>query len=88
MPADIAKDYILKTEKHNRAYYSGFLGMLNINGQTDVYVNLRCMKLLGEGNLLYAGAGITAGSDPEKEWHETEMKMASMGRALNDFKNK
>ncbi len=88
MPADIAKDYILKTEKHNRAYYSGFLGMLNINRQTDVYVNLRCMKLLGEGNLLYAGAGITAGSDPEKEWHETEMKMAGMGRALNDFKNK
>jgi isochorismate synthase len=80
MPADIANDFILKTEKHNRAYYSGFLGMLNINGQTDVYVNLRCMKLLGEGNLLFAGAGITAGSVPEREWHETEMKMAGMGR--------
>jgi isochorismate synthase len=80
MPADIANDFILKTEKHNRAYYSGFLGMLNINGQTDVYVNLRCMKLLDEGNLLYAGAGITAGSEPEREWMETEMKMAGMGR--------
>ncbi|NCA86399.1 MAG: hypothetical protein EOM83_12635 [Clostridia bacterium] len=84
MPADVAKDFILKTEKHNREYYTGFLGMLNIKEQTDVYVNLRCMRLFPHGKLLYAGAGITAGSDPEREWNEMEMKMQIMASAFDN----
>lgn len=84
MPADVAKDFILKTEKHNREYYTGFLGMLNIKEQTDVYVNLRCMRLFPHGKLLFAGAGITAGSDPEREWNETEMKMQIMASAFEN----
>ncbi|MCK9269810.1 MAG: isochorismate synthase, partial [Bacteroidales bacterium] len=87
MPADIANDFILKTEKHDRAYYSGFLGMLNIKEQTNVYVNLRCMRLFPNGKLLFAGAGITAGSDPEREWNETEMKMQIMASAFDNTQN-
>lgn len=84
MPADVAKYFILKTEKHNREYYTGFLGMLNIKEQTDVYVNLRCMRLFPNGKLLFAGAGITTGSDPEREWNETEMKLQIMASAFDN----
>lgn len=87
MPAEVAMDFILKTEKHNREYYTGFLGMLNIKEQTNVYVNLRCMRLFPNGKLLFAGAGITAGSDPEREWNETEMKMQIMASAFDNTQN-
>jgi isochorismate synthase len=84
LPADVAMDFILKTENHHREYYTGFLGMLNIKEQTNVYVNLRCMRLFPNGKLLFAGAGITAGSDPEREWNETEMKMQTMASAFDN----
>ena len=32
--------------------------------------------------LIYAGAGIVSGSDPEREWAETEAKLAPMLHAL------
>jgi isochorismate synthase len=32
--------------------------------------------------LLYAGAGITADSDPQKEWAETELKCHTLLDAL------
>jgi isochorismate synthase len=84
MPGEVAMDFILKTEKHHREYYTGFLGMLNIKEQTNVYVNLRCMRLFPNGKLLFAGAGITAGSDPEREWNETEMKLQIMASAFDN----
>jgi isochorismate synthase len=31
---------------------------------------------------LYAGAGVTADSDPQKEYEETEMKMATLLKVI------
>jgi len=78
LPKDKALDLILKTEKHNREFYSGFLGTLNLNGQTDLFVNLRCMKILPDKLALYVGGGLTKDSDPEKEWEETELKAGTL----------
>jgi isochorismate synthase len=36
------------------------------------------MHLLKEQAVLYAGAGVTADSDPEREWHETEIKLNTL----------
>jgi isochorismate synthase len=33
--------------------------------------------------ILFAGAGVTEDSIPEKEWEETEMKCDIIGRHLN-----
>jgi isochorismate synthase len=42
--------------------------------QTHCYVNLRCAQIIDGMLHAYAGAGITADSDPEAEWIETENK--------------
>ncbi|MGV3639265.1 MAG: chorismate-binding protein, partial [Adhaeribacter sp.] len=67
---------------YDRAYYSGFLGPVQVDGESHIYVNLRCMQLFEQAALLYAGAGITAESEPEKEWLETDMKMDTMYRII------
>lgn len=75
MPKKEGTDFIRSHETHERLWYSGFLGRVAPGGESDWYVNLRCMRL-GRGEaLLYAGAGITAGSVPREEWRETENKL-------------
>ena len=78
LPKYKALELILKTEKHNREFYSGFLGTLNLNDKTDLFVNLRCMKILPDKLALFVGGGLTKGSVPEKEWVETELKAGTL----------
>jgi isochorismate synthase len=82
MPLQVSLDYIRAHEGYDRQYYSGFLGPLNIDGESFMHVNLRCMQLFENKAMLYAGAGVLADSDPDKEWAETEMKMNTLGRIL------
>jgi isochorismate synthase len=82
MPRERAMQFVLDHEKHSRAFYSGFLGPVNVAAQTNIFVNLRCMQLYTHKAVLYAGAGITADSDPQKEWAETELKCRTL---LNAF---
>lgn len=82
MPLDPAREFLLNNEGYDREFYSGYLGPTNINHNTDIYVNLRCMQLIGGQALLYAGAGVTADSIPEKEWEETEVKFNTLSTSL------
>ena len=82
MPIDKAKPWIKDLEGYDREFYAGFLGPVNFNDSTDLFVNLRCMKLSGKVARVYAGAGITEDSNPEKEFEETRMKMQVMKRFL------
>ncbi len=79
-PTELATALIKRTEAHERQLYAGFWGPWNPDGITDLYVNIRCMHLRNGRAALFTGAGITAASDPEKEWNETEAK----GRAWLD----
>lgn len=85
LPKEPALDFIAAYEGYNRSYYSGFSGPVNSPEGTHLYVNLRCMQLLADAAVLYAGAGITGESSPEKEWQETEHKMQTMRRILDAF---
>ncbi|MDW7693272.1 chorismate-binding protein [Flammeovirgaceae bacterium SG7u.111] len=78
MPKETSLDFILEHEDYERSFYSGYLGPVNVEGKTGIFVNLRCMQLLEKEAVLYAGAGITQDSVPEKEFMETEMKMNIM----------
>ncbi len=77
-PKDKAVQLIKETEKHSRNYYTGFLGTLGKNLGDHLFVNLRCMELTSTGADLYVGGGITAASEPEKEWKETELKAKTL----------
>lgn len=79
MPLGDSLAFLKEHEGYDREFYSGYLGSVNIEQESHLYVNLRCMQLSRSSATLYAGAGVLADSDPEKEWHETEMKMNTLG---------
>ncbi|MCD8310380.1 MAG: isochorismate synthase [Prevotellaceae bacterium] len=83
LPKAEAFRFICAHEGYDRAYYSGFTGLLDPEGQTDLYVNLRCMQVLSGRVTLYAGGGILPTSDAEEEWEETGRKMETMGNILD-----
>lgn len=83
LPKEKAYCFILENEGYDRSYYSGFVGWIDPQQHTDLYVNLRCMNI-GEDYLsLYAGGGLLASSDLNDEWLETEKKMQTMKRIAN-----
>ena len=75
--------FILDNEHTPRLYYSGFMGPLNMNNETHLYVSLRCMQIQQTVCRLYAGGGLLKDSLLEQEWQETEAKMQTMLRLLN-----
>lgn len=78
LPKDRALNLIKATEKHNREYYAGYCGPVNHNQHTDLFVNLRCMKVLPDKLAVYTGGGLTAASNPVEEWEETEWKAKTL----------
>lgn len=82
MPMEPAQEYLIKHEGYEREFYSGYLGPVNVENETHLFVNLRCMKWSGQTAWLYAGAGITADSDPASEVKESEMKMETLHRLI------
>lgn len=87
-PKQESKEFILENEDYNRNFYTGFLGELNFEIQTDLFVNLRCLEIELASNLaltkahLFMGCGITKDSIPEKEWEESCSKSMTMKRVL------
>jgi isochorismate synthase len=73
LPKAGAIAFIEQHEGFDRSYYSGFLGPVS-SDHSKLFVNLRCMQTLHDTQYVYAGAGLTADSDPQKEWQETEEK--------------
>lgn len=87
LPKLKAKQFLLQNEGYDRNYYSGYLGELNLDfatGQpkTNLFVNLRCMKVEASTTHIYIGCGITKDSDPQKEFIETVNKSITMRRVL------
>ena len=82
LPKEEAYQFILSNEGYDRRYYSGMVGWLDPKGQTDLYVNLRCMEIRSTEVKLYAGGGILPSSEVRSEWEETSQKMKTMKNIL------
>uniref|UniRef100_UPI0039A5FD19 chorismate-binding protein n=1 Tax=Ornithobacterium rhinotracheale TaxID=28251 RepID=UPI0039A5FD19 len=78
LPKMQAMDFILHHEPHQRRFYTGFLGF-KTDASADLYVNLRCAELFKDYTLRYVGGGLTAKSDAQSEWQETELKSLTIG---------
>lgn len=81
-PKKLAFEFINKNETYNRRYYSGIIGNLNPEGETDLFVNLRCAEISRSTITLYAGSGIMPNSASELEWEETKYKMQTLLKVL------
>jgi isochorismate synthase len=82
LPKEQAFRFILDNEHQPRSYYSGFMGPLFVDGQTNLFVTLRCMQLMKGCYRLYAGGGLLKDSVEEQEWQETEIKLDTMRSLL------
>lgn len=82
LPKEEAMHFIRQHENYKRSFYTGFLGCLNMDSFTDLYVNLRCMEIKDKQALIFVGGGITKESNPEKEWEETVSKTKTMENVL------
>ncbi len=81
-PLLTARDFIRQYEAHDRALYAGYWGPVGIEGVSDLYVNLRCMRWGPKTLDLFVGAGITSSSQADQEWQETETKAQTLLRVL------
>lgn len=82
MPRKEAHEFLQANEGFDRSFFAGFLGPVNIEGETSLFVNLRTASFKGGKAILYAGAGVTEESDPDKEWEETELKCQIIGKFI------
>ena len=67
-------DLIGRLEPSPRSLYAGYWGAWRWYGRTELMVNIRCLRIQKELAVLHVGGGITAESDPDSEWEETEQK--------------
>jgi anthranilate synthase component I len=69
-------------EPVSRGHYAGAVGYLDFKGDMDTCIAIRTMVVQHGELRLQAGAGIVADSDPEREFQETESKMAALRAAV------
>ncbi|RPE00878.1 isochorismate synthase [Aureibaculum marinum] len=82
VPKEKAKEFIVQNENYSRQFYTGFLGELNLNNKSALFVNLRCMQFVDNTLEIYIGGGITVDSNPVSEWEETVNKSKVMMKVL------
>ncbi len=79
-----AMQLIAAAENERRGLYGGAVGYLGYDGNLDTAITIRS-AVLREGRAhVHTGAGIVAGSVPEKEFEETEHKAAALRRAIEE----
>ena len=81
-PREAALATIEELEPFDRGHYAGPVGWVDAEGDGEWAIALRCAELRGARAILYAGAGIVAGSDPARELDETERKFRAFLDAL------
>lgn len=81
-PRELAIEWIRTREPVARGWYSSPVGWFDLDGNGELAVAIRGGVLSGNRAHLWAGAGIVAGSDPDRELAETEVKLRPILGAL------
>ena len=81
-PTQNAKRMLAELEGFDRGRYAGPVGWIGADGDGEWAIALRGAQLADGKIRAYAGCGIVAGSDPEAELAETELKFAPMRNAF------
>lgn len=83
-PREDAARTIDEIEGISRGRYAGPIGWIDARGDGELGIALRCGQISDDQRSihLYAGCGIVAGSDPEREYAESQAKLLPMRTAL------
>ncbi|UJB70307.1 isochorismate synthase [Acaryochloris sp. 'Moss Beach'] len=82
MPREVAQQQIHHQETFERHLYAAPLGWIDYQGNGEFTVGIRSALINGSQARLYAGAGIVAGSDPQRELAEIQLKLHTLLDAL------
>lgn len=82
VPRPAALSLIRQLEGQSRGWYAGPIGWIDASGSGEFVVGIRSALLCGREAWLYAGCGIVAGSDPQREYEESCLKLRPMLAAL------
>jgi menaquinone-specific isochorismate synthase len=82
VPREIACDIIRRHERFERSLYAAPIGWVDHQGNGEFAVGIRSALINGQEARLYAGAGIVAGSDPDRELAEIQLKLQALLNAL------
>jgi menaquinone-specific isochorismate synthase len=74
LPPDRALRTIRETERFDRGWYAAPIGWFDAAGYGSFAVALRSAVARGDVATLFAGVGIVADSDPDREWDEVDLK--------------
>ncbi len=95
VPRAAAQDWLCRHEELDRGWYASPVGWLDVEGGGDFRVALRSGLVRNEVEvreqarqgraLLFAGAGLVAGSDPEQELVETRIKLRALLAPLTEI---
>ncbi|MCM3619602.1 isochorismate synthase [Sutcliffiella horikoshii] len=81
-PQEVSLETIREVERLDRGWYAGPLGWMDWKDDGEFVVAIRSGLLQGNEASLFAGCGIVGDSDPESEYHETQIKFRPMLSAL------
>jgi menaquinone-specific isochorismate synthase len=81
-PTDTAIKYLQSVEGFDRGCYAGPVGWVDGRGDGAWAIGIRSAVVSGANAYLYAGNGIVAGSDPDEELAETQLKLQALLAAL------
>jgi isochorismate synthase len=83
-PREAALSFIREHEGLDRGWYAGPVGWIDEDGEGEFAVALRSALVNGHSATLFAGCGIMADSDPEREYAESVLKLRPMLAALTN----
>ncbi len=83
-PTHVAARIINELEGMSRGRYAGPVGWIDARGDGELGIALRCGQISGNAIRLFAGCGIVAGSNPERELSESQVKFSAMKGALQE----
>lgn len=81
-PREAAEAWLSAHEELRRGLYAGIVGWVDARGDGDWFIGIRSASVDGARARMIAGVGVVAGSDPEAELIETQLKLQAMLAAL------
>jgi len=84
-PRPAAQRVIKEVEAMSRGRYAGPVGWIDSKGEGEIGIALRCAQINSTNRReirLFAGCGIVQGSDPAKEYAESQAKLLPIREAL------
>ena len=85
-PKIAAAELLSEVERNERGVYTGAIGAFAPNGDVQLNVAIRTLRLLPDGSGCYGvGGGIVADSDPDAEYEEALLKARPLQDLARDY---